>query len=99
MKTYRILIACGTGIATSTVIADRVTKLCEANGFKVNVQQTKVVQVEGIANDYDLIVASTKIPSTVKVPYVSALSYLTGINREKTDAEIIDILKKLDSNS
>ncbi|MDR2553625.1 MAG: PTS galactitol transporter subunit IIB, partial [Treponema sp.] len=45
MKVYRILIACGTGIATSTVIADRVKRVCEEAGFKVNIQQTKVVQV------------------------------------------------------
>jgi PTS system galactitol-specific IIB component len=96
MKTYKILIACGTGIATSTVIADRVKRLCEEAGFKVNIQQTKVVQVEGIAKDYDLIVASTKVPSTVATPYVSGLSYLTGIGREKTDAEIITKLKELD---
>jgi PTS system galactitol-specific IIB component len=97
MKTYRILIACGTGIATSTVITERVKNLCEKAGFKVNIQQTRVVQVEGLAKDFDLIVASTKIPDSIKTPYVSGLSYLTGINREKTDEEIISKLKELDS--
>ena len=37
MKEYHILIACGSGIATSTVIANRVKNLCEDNGFKVKV--------------------------------------------------------------
>jgi PTS system galactitol-specific IIB component len=73
--------------------------VCEEAGFKVNIQQTKVVQVEGIAKDFDLIVASTKVPTSVTTPYVSGLNYLTGINREKTDAEIIDTLKKLDSQN
>ncbi len=41
MKEYHILIACGSGIATSTVIANRVKNLCEDNGFKVKVQQVK----------------------------------------------------------
>ncbi len=95
MRTYKILIACGSGIATSTVIADRVKNICESNGFKVNVQQVKVVQVENMAKEFDLIVASTKIPDTVKVPYVFALNYLTGINREKTDQEILDKLKEV----
>ena len=43
MKEYHILIACGNGIATSTVIANRVKNLCEDNGFKVKVQQVKIV--------------------------------------------------------
>ena len=34
MKEYHILIACGSGIATSTVIANRVKNLCEDNGSK-----------------------------------------------------------------
>ena len=72
MKTYKILVACGSGVATSTVIADRVKKLCESNGFKVNVQQVKVVQVENMCKDFDLIVASTKIPDTITTPYVFA---------------------------
>lgn len=42
MKEYHILIACGSGIATSTVIANRVKNLCKDNGFKVKVQQVKL---------------------------------------------------------
>lgn len=95
MKTYKILVACGSGVATSTVIADRVKKLCESNGFKVNVQQVKVVQVENMCKDFDLIVASTKIPDTITTPYVFAINHLTGVNREKTDSDIIEKLKKL----
>ncbi|WP_213951570.1 PTS sugar transporter subunit IIB [Tepidanaerobacter syntrophicus] len=95
MKEYKILVACGTGIATSTVIADRVKKLCESNGFKVKIQQAKVVEVPNLSKDYDLIVASTQIPSNVKTPYVFAINYLTGINTEAVDKEIIEKLKQI----
>lgn len=96
MKTYRILVACGSGIATSTVIATRVKELCEANGYTVNVQQVKITEVEGLAADFDLIVASTRVPDTVKTPNVFAINYLTGINKEGVDAEVLAELKKLD---
>ncbi len=98
-KTYRILIACGSGIATSTVIANRVKNLCEDNGFKVNVQQTKIVEVEKLAPDFDLVVASTSVPSTVTTPTVRAISYLTGVNQEATDAEIIAKLRQIDASA
>jgi PTS system galactitol-specific IIB component len=99
MKTYRILVACGTGIATSTVIADRIKNICEKAGFKVSVEQCKVTQVEGLAKTFDLIVASTQIPKTITTPYISGLSYLTGINREGTDAAIVARLKELDGQA
>ena len=96
MKTYRILVACGSGIATSTVIGNRVKKLAEDNGYTVKVEQRKVTEVEGLAPDFDLIVASTKVPPTVKTPFVFAINYLTGINKEATDAQVLAKLKELD---
>jgi len=91
----RILVACGTGIATSTVIADKVKEVCTKAGFEVHVEQVKVVELAGKAADFDLVVASTKVPGSVKIPSVSGVSYLTGIGTEKTDAEIIEKLKAL----
>lgn len=94
-KVYKILIACGTGIATSTVIAVRVQEMCEKNGYKVKVEQCKVTEVDGLAKNYDLVVASTKIPPTVTTPYVLAIPYLTGVGMEKTDKEVLDKLAEV----
>lgn len=77
MKTYKILVSCGSGIATSTVIANRVKKLCEDNEIDVSIKQVKIVEVEKLAPDYDLIVSSTRVPNTVKTPSIFAISYLT----------------------
>jgi len=92
---YKVLIACGTGIATSTVIAKRVENLLKENGYEASVEQCKVVEVSGKANDYDLIVASTKVPESVKTPKVQAINYLTGVNMAKTDNEILEIMKNI----
>jgi len=89
----KILIACGSGIATSTVIANRVKELCEKNSIEVKITQVKIVEVPSIANEFDLLVSSTRIPTGLEIPSVSAISYLTGINMEKTDMEIISKLK------
>lgn len=97
MNTYKVLIACGSGVATSTVIANRVKVLLEENHYNVKVEQVKVVEVEKMAPDFDLIVASTQIPSTVETPYVFAINYLTGVNKEGTDKEILDRMKEIAS--
>lgn len=91
MKEYHILIACGSGIATSTVIANRVKNLCEDNGFKVKVQQVKKM-----APEFDLIVASTRVPETVTTPSVFAINYLTGIKPEAVDEQILTVLRGLE---
>lgn len=95
MRTYKVLIACGSGIATSTVIANRVKDLLTENGYRVKVEQTKVVEVEKRAPEFDLIVASTQIPKTIMTPYVFAINYLTGINKESTDKEILEKIAEI----
>jgi PTS system galactitol-specific IIB component len=90
MKTYKILVSCGSGIATSTVIANRVKKLCEDNEIDVSIKQVKIVEVEKLAPDYDLIVSNT-----VKTPSIFAISYLTGVNQEATDKEVVSKLKHI----
>ena len=97
MNTYRILVACGSGIATSTVIANRVKNLCTDHGYSVKVEQRKITEVEGLAPDYDLIVASTRVPDTVATPSVFAINYLTGMNAEATDQEVLKLIEELDA--
>lgn len=97
MDQYKVLIACGSGIATSTVIANRVRDLLKENGYNAKVEQVKVVEVEKMAAQYDLIVASTQIPKTVTTPYVFAINYLTGVNKEGTDKEILDKMQVIAS--
>src|SRR5690606_25172675 len=59
----RVLIACGTGIATSTVVADKVRKHLAANGIEAKIDQTKVAELHRGAKGYDLIVATTNVPN------------------------------------
>ncbi|MEO2660417.1 PTS galactitol transporter subunit IIB, partial [Enterocloster clostridioformis] len=47
----RILVACGNGIATSTVVATKIREKCEDNGIPVSVTQCKLLEVESKADD------------------------------------------------
>ena len=90
----KILVACGNGIATSTVVAMKIKDRCEAEGIAVSVSQCKVTEVRGKAEDYDLIVTSGKFQDdTVKIPIIGAIALLTGINEEATLDQIVGQLK------
>ena len=90
----RILVACGNGIATSTVVATKIREKCEEAGISVTVTQCKLLEVEAKADDYDLLVTTGKFTGgSVKCPTVGAISLLTGINEEATLNEILSYLK------
>lgn len=90
----RILVACGNGIATSTVVATKIREKCEEAGIAASVTQCKLLEVESKADDYDLLVTTGKFTGgAVSCPTVGAIALLTGINEEATMEEILSYLK------
>lgn len=87
------MVACGTGIATSTVVCQRVENLLKTNGVSAKVIQCKISEVGGYEDDASLLVTTTIPPREYKIPIVKALNYLMNMNTEKTDQEILDALK------
>lgn len=91
----RVLVACGNGIATSTVVASKIREYCEANGCPIQITQCKVTEVHGKGNDYDLVVTSGKFKDEdVKTPVIMAINLLTGIGEEDTLQQILEAVKE-----
>ncbi|WP_127836791.1 PTS sugar transporter subunit IIB [Clostridium prolinivorans] len=90
----RVLVACGNGIATSTVVAMKIKEACEDNGINISINQCKLLEVPSKISDYDLLVTTGKFTgSEVNVPVIGAISLLTGIGEEETLEKIIEALK------
>jgi PTS system galactitol-specific IIB component len=88
-----ILVACGTGIATSTVVCKKVEDLIAAHGINARVIQCKIVEVGNYEDKADLLVTTTISSRDYKIPVVKAVNYLTNINPGKVDQEILEALK------
>lgn len=89
-----ILIACGTGIATSTVVANKVLDLIKENNINAEVDQIKISEAKQKQEDADLIVSTTILPTTYDIPSIVATGYITGVGTEKLDEEILAALKE-----
>lgn len=90
----KVVVVCGTGIATSTVIADKIYEECKKEGIKLNVVQCKVTEMNAYISNADLIVSTTIMSQKTNVPVVKGLPFLTGVGVEGVLEEIINILKK-----
>jgi PTS system galactitol-specific IIB component len=88
----RILVACGTAIATSTVVAKKLEEKLRARGIEVRIDQCKASEVGAKAAAYDLIVSTTEVDDARGKPLVRTLSFLTGIG---IDADVAKIEKLL----
>ncbi len=91
----KLLVACGNGIATSTIAAVKIREACEEKKIPVAITQCKILEVLSKAEDYDLIVTTGKFQDpSIKTPIFSAISLLTGIGAEETIEKITDFLSK-----
>ncbi|HRN68391.1 MAG TPA: PTS sugar transporter subunit IIB [Promineifilum sp.] len=89
----RILVACGTAIATSTVVAIAIEEAMKARGIPVITRQCKATEVRGLAPGYDLIVTTTPVPKDLNVPVIQTLAFLTGVGKEAVIEQIANALK------
>ena len=90
----RILVACGTGIATSTVVAKAIEEALKELGIDVITRQCKAVEVRSLVDQSDLIVTTTQLPSNLGVPVIHTLAFLTGIGKEDAIEQIVEALQK-----
>jgi PTS system galactitol-specific IIB component len=90
-KIYKIVVACGTAIATSTHVAIKIKELLEERGLKIHTIQCRVPEVPSLAPDADLVIATAQVPYDIDIPVVSGIPFLTGIGLK----EVIDNIEKL----
>ena len=88
----RVLIVCGTAIATSTVVAHKIGEFLKKKGIEAEVRQAKVMEMRSMLDGVDLVVSTTIMPTKVPVPVVNGIAFMTGVNLDATLDEIARIL-------
>lgn len=83
----KLLIMCGAGHATSTVVRSKVEAWLRDQGLQgqVEIKQSAVArEIENIANgDYDAVVSTTQVPDEIKDKVINGISLLTGVGANK----------------
>jgi galactitol PTS system EIIB component len=90
----RILVCCGTAIATSTVVAKKLEERLGALGLDVKIDQCKASEVGARAASYDLIVSTTEIDDVRGKPVIRTLSFLTGVGMDADVQKIASLLRE-----
>lgn len=92
----KILVACGSGIVTSTTVLTKLKALLDNNGFsgQYRINQIKVTEAAGKSDSADFLIATTVKPENLKCEFVSGIPFLTGMNLKETEDKIIELMKK-----
>lgn len=92
----RVLVACGTSIATATLVASKVKDIASEAGVPVNIMQCKAAEVRGRISTFNphFIVATTPVPKDLGIPVFNGVAFLSGIGMEELKSRIIEELRK-----
>ncbi|MEH0070866.1 PTS sugar transporter subunit IIB [Pannonibacter sp. Pt2-lr] len=91
-QTKTVLVACGTAVATSTVVANSLEEAMAARGIRIETRQCKATEVPSLIDQADLVVSTTPLPPNLPKPAIVTLAFLTGIGREAEIEKIAKIL-------
>lgn len=92
----KIVLACGSGIATSTAVAHKVADLLDANGYKgeYKIVQCAIAEAPSQCADADLLVATTVAPQGLTCDYVNGVPFLTGMGKADAEKKILECMAK-----
>lgn len=95
MAKLKVLVACGAGIATSTVVMKRVEDLFKKNNIDVDIIQIKISEAKSREADAYMLITTTILPGEFKIPAIKAMAYLTGINADKVDEQVLSTAREI----
>lgn len=91
----KILIACGSGIATSTVAQERVKEILAEAGIPAKITKGTVGQVQSLQDDVDVILLTTRYSQPLSKPMVQVFGLISGINEDAVKQQVVDICRRV----
>jgi PTS system galactitol-specific IIB component len=86
----RLLVVCGSGIATSTLAMGKVKGWLDKEGLssQVDTFQGSIQGALNTVDDYDAVVTTTVVPDDLKDKVIDGVGLLTGMGEDEVYAEI-----------
>ena len=90
----KIIVACGSGVATSTDIHSKLEDLLDENGISYKIIQCAFNEVDSNLDGCDLIVTPGLKVKEYPVTVIPAFAWLSGIGEEELNRKILEVLSK-----
>ncbi|MBR0461751.1 MAG: hypothetical protein IJJ00_03435 [Erysipelotrichaceae bacterium] len=93
-RKLKILVACGSGIATSSVAKHETEKVCAAAGYDVDVTTTSIAALPNEHQNYDVICTTCPYHGDLGRPTIRIFGLISNINRKKVEEDLIAAVKE-----
>lgn len=90
----KILVACGSGVCTSTVAIQKIRELCESKKINVTIGQCTIAEVVVKQDQYDVIVTTAKYNGALVKPHIYGAAFVTGVGEKKAVEQLLSVLEQ-----
>lgn len=85
----KIAVACGSGVATSTVAVQEVKEILKEAGITADIIHCSLAEIPVKEDFVDIILTTNNYRKECKKPVLSVFGLIAGINTDKIKADII----------
>lgn len=90
----KIVVACGSGIATSQTVASKINSMLEDEGIAVTVEAVDIKALESIISTVDIYVTIVPGSETYDKPTINGIKFLTGMGIEEEFEKLKEYIKR-----
>jgi len=89
----RVIVACGSGVATSQMVASKVSRLLRDRKVNAVVDAVDIKSIDTHIKQCDVYIAITAPTKEYPVPILNGIAFLTGMGMDKELEKLINHLK------
>lgn len=90
-----IFVACGSGVATSTIAQEAVKDIAKAAGVPIKILKGTIAEVPAKQAEVDLVLTTANYRKPLDKPYMSVFGLVSGVGADKVKTDLTALLQKL----
>lgn len=95
MKKLSVLVACGSGVATSTIAQEAIKSIANEVGVEIEIHKCTIADIPSRQASVDVVFTTANYRKPLDKPHLSVFGLVSGINEAKTRSDVATLLKKL----
>lgn len=91
--TAKVIVACGSGVATSQTVASKVNRLLKEAGVDASVEAVDLKSVDRHLKDAAAYITIVRENRSYSLPVINGIAFLTGMGQDQELAKLIEAIK------
>lgn len=88
----KVIVACGSGVATSQTVASKVNRMLKEKNIDAQVEAVDLKSVDRYMDSSAAYITITKTTQEYPIPVINGIAFLTGVGIDKEFQKLIDAI-------